>query len=66
MSIAKLCPNCSKLASVADAPFCSKRCREVDLNRWFTGAYAVPAVELDDVEMDELASAADASVNPIE
>jgi len=23
-------------------PFCSPRCRAVDLGRWFTGAYTVP------------------------
>jgi hypothetical protein len=39
-------------------PFCSPRCREVDLNKWFTGAYAVPAVELDDVDDESLAQAA--------
>lgn len=51
------CPTCHKPASPEFAPFCSKRCREVDLNRWFTGGYAVPAVELDDVEAAELEAA---------
>ncbi len=23
-------------------PFCSKRCADVDLQRWFTGGYAIP------------------------
>lgn len=48
------CPICHKPASANDAPFCSDRCRSLDLNRWFTGGYAVPAVELDDVDMDAL------------
>jgi endogenous inhibitor of DNA gyrase (YacG/DUF329 family) len=26
-------------------PFCSARCRDVDLGRWFEASYAVPAVE---------------------
>jgi endogenous inhibitor of DNA gyrase (YacG/DUF329 family) len=26
-------------------PFCSKRCADVDLARWLTGAYAIPADE---------------------
>jgi uncharacterized protein len=26
-------------------PFCSARCRDVDLGRWFGEAYRVPAVE---------------------
>ena len=39
------CPICGKPSSEAVAPFCSKRCADVDLQRWFTGRYAVPAVE---------------------
>lgn len=50
---ARPCPNCGKM-SVADSyPFCSKRCRMVDLNRWLTGAYAIPVVE-DDQDDDEV------------
>jgi len=26
-------------------PFCSKRCADVDLSRWFKGGYAIPASE---------------------
>jgi hypothetical protein len=26
-------------------PFCSRRCADVDLHRWLSGGYAVPAVE---------------------
>jgi endogenous inhibitor of DNA gyrase (YacG/DUF329 family) len=29
-------------------PFCSKRCADVDLNRWFTGAYVVAGKEEED------------------
>ena len=29
-------------------PFCSKRCADIDLNRWLSGVYAVPAKEEDD------------------
>ena len=42
------CPICSKATNAEFKPFCSARCREVDLNKWFSGSYAVPAVELDD------------------
>lgn len=43
------CPICKKPAIVAYRPFCSRRCADVDLNRWFTGSYAVPAApEVDD------------------
>lgn len=31
-------------------PFCSERCRQVDLGRWFTESYAVPAGNTDDGE----------------
>jgi endogenous inhibitor of DNA gyrase (YacG/DUF329 family) len=34
-------------------PFCSARCRDVDLGHWFSGAYAVPAVEADDDQDEE-------------
>jgi uncharacterized protein len=32
-------------------PFCSKRCADVDLNRWLSGVYAVPVTA--DEEEDE-------------
>lgn len=42
-----LCPVCDA-PSVADfAPFCSKRCANVDLHRWLAGNYAIPANEAD-------------------
>lgn len=40
-----LCPICAAAISDAYAPFCSKRCADVDLHRWFNGGYAIPAVE---------------------
>jgi endogenous inhibitor of DNA gyrase (YacG/DUF329 family) len=45
---ARPCPICGKPAIDAYAPFCSKRCAEVDLHRWLSGRYAIPAVEADD------------------
>ena len=46
---ASRCPICRRAPAAAPyAPFCSKRCADVDLQRWFTGAYAVPAVEAPD------------------
>lgn len=48
MTHANTCPNCSKPPKEAYAPFCSKRCQQVDLNRWFTGAYAAAAVDAED------------------
>jgi len=47
----KRCPICGKPAVAAFRPFCSKRCTDVDLNRWLSGVYAVPVTE--DEEEDE-------------
>jgi endogenous inhibitor of DNA gyrase (YacG/DUF329 family) len=42
------CPICSKPAAGSFRPFCTKRCADVDLNRWLSGVYAVPVKEDDD------------------
>jgi uncharacterized protein len=47
----KACPICGKPTAAAFKPFCSKRCADVDLNRWLSGVYAVPVTE--DEEEDE-------------
>jgi hypothetical protein len=52
-TIAKPCPICGKPADAKTRPFCSRRCADVDLHRWLTGAYAVPAVESDEDGIDE-------------
>ncbi|MGY3530519.1 DNA gyrase inhibitor YacG [Bradyrhizobium embrapense] len=49
---ARPCPICGKPAQQAFRPFCSPRCRDVDLNRWLTGRYVVPGRD-DDVEDPE-------------
>lgn len=41
------CPVCGKPMIAAFRPFCSDRCRKVDLNRWFSEAYRIPATETD-------------------
>lgn len=48
----KPCPICGKPSVEARAPFCSKRCADVDLNRWLSGAYAIPGRPEDDVADD--------------
>jgi endogenous inhibitor of DNA gyrase (YacG/DUF329 family) len=53
MSTSPTCPICrQKPASEAYKPFCSKRCADVDLQRWFTGGYAIPAEPDDGVRDD--------------
>ena len=44
----KPCPICKRPADPAFRPFCSKRCADVDLQRWFTGRYAIPGKPLND------------------
>lgn len=42
------CPICGKPSVDAYRPFCSKRCADIDLARWFTGAYAVAGRDEDE------------------
>ena len=39
------CPICGKPMERTYRPFCSKRCADIDLGRWFNGTYAVAAEE---------------------
>lgn len=42
------CPICKSEAATAYMPFCSKRCADVDLGKWFTDAYAIAGNEDDE------------------
>ena len=46
----KPCPVCGKPSTLRWRPFCSKRCADVDLNRWLSGAYVIPARDDDPLE----------------
>jgi hypothetical protein len=46
------CPICGKPADPDYRPFCSRRCADVDLGRWLTGAYAIPTDEGEDHEAE--------------
>jgi uncharacterized protein len=39
------CPICGRPRVHEYRPFCSARCRDVDLGRWFGEVYTVPAAE---------------------
>lgn len=39
------CPICGAKAELAFRPFCSKRCRDVDLARWLGDGYAIAGGE---------------------
>jgi endogenous inhibitor of DNA gyrase (YacG/DUF329 family) len=47
------CPICGKRADDHYRPFCSKRCADVDLNRWLGGVYAIPSAGADEDEDGE-------------
>jgi endogenous inhibitor of DNA gyrase (YacG/DUF329 family) len=42
------CPMCRRPAQVEYRPFCSRRCADLDLQKWLTGAYAIPGAEADE------------------
>jgi endogenous inhibitor of DNA gyrase (YacG/DUF329 family) len=39
------CPECGRPSTRESYPFCSERCRHVDLSRWLSGSYAIPVTE---------------------
>ncbi|MCM2561466.1 DNA gyrase inhibitor YacG [Lutimaribacter sp. EGI FJ00015] len=44
------CPICGKDTAPKFRPFCSKRCADIDLSKWFSGSYAIPSEDPEDVE----------------
>jgi len=46
------CPNCGKMVEWSPAskwrPFCSERCRLIDLGQWFSEEHAIPGEAADD------------------
>ena len=44
----RACPECGKASQRETYPFCSPRCKAIDLNRWLSGSYAIPVTEEDD------------------
>lgn len=39
------CPICGEETRKQFRPFCSRRCADLDLGKWLTGAYSVPGEE---------------------
>jgi endogenous inhibitor of DNA gyrase (YacG/DUF329 family) len=46
------CPICQRPTDIAMRPFCSKRCADVDLQRWLVGGYVIPGMDEDAEEAD--------------
>jgi uncharacterized protein len=42
--MAAMCPICGKEAAPR-SPFCSPRCRQIDLGKWLDGQYRIPTNE---------------------
>jgi len=42
------CPECGRPSARDTYPFCSARCKNVDLSRWLTGAYVIPGRDDED------------------
>jgi endogenous inhibitor of DNA gyrase (YacG/DUF329 family) len=47
------CPICKKPTVYEYRPFCSKRCADIDLARWFRGDYKIPGEETEKEEKDK-------------
>jgi endogenous inhibitor of DNA gyrase (YacG/DUF329 family) len=41
----KKCPSCGSPVDTRYRPFCSRRCAELDLGRWFREDYRIPTQE---------------------
>ena len=52
------CPLCRQPAEAPHTPFCSRRCAQLDLGKWLTGGYAIPAHEaMEDSDVETLLAA---------
>jgi endogenous inhibitor of DNA gyrase (YacG/DUF329 family) len=51
------CPICGRATVTDYRPFCSRRCADVDLSRWLSGAYAIPARPDDDEDGESIEGA---------
>lgn len=51
------CPACSKASGLDPSnvfrPFCSERCKLLDLGDWMNGRFAIPVVEADDNQPED-------------
>ncbi len=47
------CPICGKPVAQQVRPFCSARCADIDLGRWFSETYRVPAEPAEELPSDD-------------
>jgi endogenous inhibitor of DNA gyrase (YacG/DUF329 family) len=57
-NLALRCPTCQTIvtASGEDFPFCSDRCRKIDLGKWASGGYRISSPILDPEVLEDLES----------
>lgn len=50
------CPTCGMIVQRTDEdfPFCSDRCRKIDLGKWATGVYKISSPVLDPEVLEDL------------
>ena len=48
------CPICGKPHDPKMRPFCSKRCKDLDLARWLKGDYSIPGAKTGEVDEPDL------------
>jgi endogenous inhibitor of DNA gyrase (YacG/DUF329 family) len=62
------CPICKKpaKATAPDFPFCSDRCRLIDLGKWASGAYVIssPVADADEAIRQDSLDDEDTPLNP--
>ena len=53
------CPTCGMLVQLTDEdfPFCSDRCRKIDLGKWAMGVYKISSPVLDPEVLEDLGGA---------
>lgn len=60
------CPNCKKRFNyyVSDfRPFCTERCRDIDMGHWLSESYTVPVEKLNEDELETLNKLIDEKIN---
>jgi endogenous inhibitor of DNA gyrase (YacG/DUF329 family) len=58
------CAICGKPATERYRPFCSKRCADIDLHKWLSGRYAIPAEEDEERDVSDDGEAPDGAGQP--
>jgi len=60
------CPTCKATVTISDEqfPFCSERCRSIDLGKWASGSYRISSPILDPDVLERIAEGEDPERKP--